>query len=39
MAKEVKKIELIWLKDNETFELISLPKIEKYVLKAIEGLY
>lgn len=31
--------ELIWVKDNEQFELIKLPDIEDQVLKAIEGLY
>ena len=31
--------ELVWVKDNEQFELIKLPDIEDQVLKAIEGLY
>lgn len=36
---EIKGMELVWLKDNESFELIKLPRIEESVLKAIEGLY
>lgn len=31
--------ELVWVKDNEQFELIKLPDIEDQVLKAIEGLH
>ena len=36
---KVKKKELVWLKENEQFELIQLPDIEDQVLKAVEGLY
>ena len=35
----IKKKELVWLKENEQFELIQLPDIEDQVLKAVEGLY
>lgn len=31
--------DLVWLKENGTFELLSLPNIEDQVLKAVENLY
>ena len=36
---QVKGKELVWIKENEQFELIRLPDIEDQILKAIEGLY
>ena len=36
---KVLRKELVWLKDNETFELIKLPDVENLVAKGIESLY